>query len=242
MSFTLDLNSNEDAKPVTTPGVSTPLASEDVKPGRVFVRENKLTNSQLEGLNLVEQIFWSTGDFPTIKALYERTSLLERDAKEFYEQPVVLECMQGRNLPVERLVKQDSPLTAQQLMVANMVLNLEDPMSLRQKLQTLGVSVQKFNTWMRDPAFAGYMRSRTEAMFSNADGDAYLGLLQAVRDQDVPAIKLFFEMRGIYNPRVQVDINIELVLTKVVEILARKIDDPQLVMEIAGELEALGNA
>lgn len=232
MSFILDVNK--------TPTSSLPVSPLEIekKPGRIFARENALTDPQLEALNVVEQTFWSTGHYPTTDVLIERTRLNKTEAEEFYNLPVVKECMEGRNLSLESITR-DSPLSAQQLMVANMVLNLEDPTSLRQKLSALNVSVQKYNTWMRDPAFAGYIRSRTEAMFANADGDAYLGLLQAVRDQDIPAIKLFFEMRGIYNPRVQVDINIESVLVKVVEIIQKHVSDPNTIIEIAGEIEQL---
>lgn len=229
MSFTL-----EPGKPVKP----NPL-DEVKKPGRIFARENDLTDAQLAGLNFVEQTFWITGDYPTAEQIRRNTPLNKGESEAFYKDAKVLECMEGRSLDTKRLTGGNEVLTHEQLLAANMILNLEDPNSLRQKLKSLNISVQKYNTWMRDPAFYGYIRQRTEAMFASADASAYTGLIKAVQDQDIQAIKLFFEMRGIYNPRLQLDVNIQTVMVKVVEVIQKHIDDKQVILAIASDLEEL---
>ena len=231
MSFTL-----EPGKAVVS---STPSLLDEKKPGRIFVRENDLTDAQLAGLNYVEQTFWVTGEYPSAEQIRSHTPLGKGDSEAFYKNEKVLECMEGRNLDIKKITGSDGALTHEQLLAANMILNLEDPNSLRQKLKALNISVQKYNTWMRDPAFYGYIRARTEAMFAGADAMAFTGLIKAVQDQDIPAIKLFFEMRGIYNPRLQLDVNIQSVMVKVVEVISNHVQDKQTLLAIANDLEEL---
>lgn len=236
MSFTLDPD-----KPTEIVKLTASSLDVELKPGRLNASENDLTVAQFEALNLMEQIFWTTGSAPTADVLAEKTALTHTEALDFYQDEKVMLCIENRGLTLATLLNKDHPLSAQQLMIANMVLNAEDPLSLRQKLKAVGVSAHKYNTWLRDPAFSGYLRSRAEAMFASTDPDAYMALIKAVKDEDVNAIKLFFEMRGIYNPRIQVDVNIEHVLVRVVEIISKYVDDPNTIIEIAGEIEQLSD-
>jgi len=230
MSFILDPD-----KPSEVPITKSDL-DEEKKPGRIFLHENALSEDQFKALNYTEQVFWLTGDFPSIQQIKDNTPLNGKDAEEYYSHPVVLDCVAKRGLDVNKLVGATS-LTAEQLLVANMVLNLQDPNSLRQKLKAVKITPHKYETWMRDPVFAGYIRARAEAMFVSADGAAYAGLIKAVQDQDTAAIKLFFEMRGIYNPRLDLNVNIESVLVKVVEIVSRHVTDKRMLIAIADEIE-----
>jgi hypothetical protein len=81
---------------------------------------------------------------------------------------------------------------------------------------------------------------RTEQLFNHSDHEAYKSLVEQVMNGDVTAMKLFFEMRGIYNPKVTVDINIETVVYRLVEIVGRHVRDPQILQSIAKEVEELG--
>jgi len=130
-------------------------------------------------------------------------------------------------------------LTPTQLLLVNMLLNVEDKKSLRQKLEMLGITMAKYQTWLRDPAFHSYLTMRTEQLFENSDHDAYKALIQAVMRGDTQAMKLFFEMRGIWSPKLEINVNIESVIYRVVEVVGKHVKDPQILNAIADEVEQL---
>jgi hypothetical protein len=55
------------------------------------------------------------------------------------------------------------------------------------------------------------------------------------------AIKFYYEVTGRYNPRLQVDVNVDSVMNRVVEIIQKHVRDPQVLMAIADDLEDLAN-
>lgn len=229
MSFTLDTDNPKDTS-----------SKEVLKAGRKNEAENRLTDKEFKILNFVEEHFWRTGEISSRERIREQfPSLTQLEVFNFYKNPDVIEAMEKRSLHVDFIKEDSTGLTAEQLLVANMVLNIEDPTSLRQKLKIAGVSMQKYNAWMRDSVFSSYLRQRAEAVFNNSDADAYLGLVKAVQDQDMAAIKFYFELRGIYNPRLQVDVNIQSVMVQVVEVITKHIDDKQKILDIAADLESL---
>jgi hypothetical protein len=106
------------------------------------------------------------------------------------------------------------------------------------KLKVLNISTQQYTAWMNDPSFQNYLRKRAESTFKSLDPIAYKTLQEMVEGKDFNALKLFFEMRGIYNPRVDVTINVENVLQKVIEVVSKHVD-PITMAAIADELEGL---
>lgn len=230
MSFTLDVSKSSD---------NMALVPEAPKINRLNAEEDKLSDDEYAALNYIEQHFWTTGSFPTADKLKEVLSLSAEFVRNIYVNPQLRKCMELRSLNMDLLSRETESLTAQQLLTANMVLNMADPSTLRQKLKAVGVSLQKYNGWMQDPVFSGYIRKRSEKIFQNSDADAYMGLLQAVQNQDLAAIKFYMELRGIYNPRVTVDVNITQVMVNVLEVITKHIDDPKKIIEIADDLEKL---
>lgn len=232
MSFTLDTGNVPKEIVLGGAGMSGPK--------RLNSEEEKLDERGYTVLNFIEEHFWRTGEFPSAEVIHAKCSLPVVYTNLVYQDKQLLLCLEKRSLPVDRLERPTGNLSAEQLLVANMVLNVEDVSSLRQKLKAAGVSMQKYNTWMNDPVFSGYLRKRSEEIFASTDYSAYMALAKAVEDGDMQAIKLFFEMRGIYNPRLQLDININAVMVQVVEIITKHVKDPQTIIEIASELEGLG--
>jgi len=106
-------------------------------------------------------------------------------------------------------------------------------------LDFVGISTQKLNSWMRDPKFAVHLRKRAEKQFAESDTKAYMSIIKGMEDGDLKATQLFLEMRGLYNPRVDVNINVDSVLTRVVEIISKHVKDPAILGAIADDLEML---
>lgn len=203
--------------------------------------EPSLTDKELAMLSFIEQIYWETGRVPTqamvVSGLDPISSVAtQKRVAAAYGKPRFQSALQKRGLEF----KNDSKLlTPEQLLLVNMLLNVEDKKSLRQKLEMLGVKMAQYQAWLRDPAFHQYLTMRTEQLFENTDHDAYRSLIRAVMGGDVTAMKLFFEMRGIYNPRLDININVESIVYRLVEIVGKHIKDPNILTAIADDVETL---
>lgn len=137
----------------------------------------------------------------------------------------------------------DSTLTPKQLLVANTMLDLIDTRSQKKKLQDLNVSTSLYSTWLKDPVFQNYLRSRAESLIGETGHEAHLALLDKVRMGDTTAIKLYYEMTGQYTPgnaksEIQQQ-DFRQLLVAILEIINDEIDDPAVGSRIADKFRAL---
>jgi hypothetical protein len=131
-------------------------------------------------------------------------------------------------------------LTSRQILAANMVLTRADTRSLREKLKEVGVSVSEWNGWLATKAFKTYVTARSESELASHDHAAFKTILNAVDEGDIAATKLFLELRGRYSTKVDVSVNVNVLLTQVVELIASYVSSDQL-EEIATKLDSLYN-
>lgn len=197
-----------------------------------------LSQTQVEAVYWIEQKFWETGLLPSEEKLAEHLDVTLGTVKGWWLNATFREALvkRGVDLTPEQSSQVLLPL---QLQAANIMLNVHDSRSEREKLNELGISSQKWMAWLRQPAFQEYLRKRAESMFSANDYKAFAALGAEAAGGDVSALKLFFEMRGIYNPRVQIDVNVEVVLARVVEIISTHVKDPLALQAIADDLDRL---
>lgn len=132
-------------------------------------------------------------------------------------------------------------LTPLQLAVANTMLDLADNRSRKRKLSQLGVSTQQYQAWLRDPAFQGYLASRSEILLKDNKHEAHAALLDRVRTGDITAIKYYNELTGRYIPASSRAASIDPmeIIERVIEILQMNIQDKQLLAKIGQELLGL---
>jgi hypothetical protein len=199
--------------------------------------QQRLSESQVAFVSFIEQMFWTTNQIPTDEKCSEAVGVTLTTIKNYWQSSLVREHLVARGVNLS--ANNDGLLTAQQLMLANMLLNIHDKKSIREKLQECNVTPQKYQGWLNDPKFSGYLRTRAESLFAANDFQAYQALSDLANSGDGTGLKLFFEMRGIYNPRVKVDVNLEIVLTKIVEVIQRHVKDPVILAAIGEDLQNL---
>lgn len=197
-----------------------------------------LTDLELKIATFVEQSFWENGALPTEERIAETCGTSTSKVKSCWKNASFRQALVARGVDLDP-EKSDNLLTPGQVLLANMLLNTHDTRSVREKLELINVSSQQYHAWLRQPAFSNYLRVRAEEMFKSSDFQAYNALSKTVESGDVQALKLFFEMRGIYNPRLQVDVNIEQVVVRIVEIVAKHVGDPEILTAIANDIESL---
>lgn len=207
--------------------------------------EKVLTTAEVRVLNYVEQCYWETGLCPTPERVAEELSIAPSSCRKAYANETLRAQLAVRGIDPESLVtvgaviKETKALSAKQIVCANMMLNLVDKRSQREKLAQIQVSAQQFAAWMRQPQFVEFMRKRSEALFSSSDWLAYRSLINNVASGDNKSLELFLRVRGIYRPEVNINLNIDAVLNQVVEVITRYVKDPLVLQAIAGELESI---
>lgn len=196
-----------------------------------------LTNEQLRVLAYIEQVFWETGYVPTNEKIANDLAINKTVVNRYYENPDFRAAAIARGVDIDP-DKSTRALDPKQVLAANLMMNTLDKKNMREKLKMIGVTPQQFAAWKRQVPFQEYLKKRAEAVFDSSDPDAYLGLAKAVEAGDLNAIKFHFEMRGIYNPRLQIDVNVEHVLVRVVDIVSQHVT-PEVLEKIADELEGV---
>lgn len=197
-----------------------------------------LTDDEIRMVTLIDQRFWETGHLVTDEKLAEILNLPEKKIKDAWKKEDFRSALLARGVNLDQDAHKNI-LTPLQVMLANVLMNTEDTRSVREKLQGLNIKTVTYNGWLRQPAFAQYLRKRAESVFAASDHVAYQALVNAVEEQDVQAIKLYFEMRNIYNPKVQVDVNVQSVIIQLVEIVSRHVTDEDTLTAIANDIEKL---
>lgn len=199
----------------------------------------EFTAGMVDFIAAVEQVWWETGHIPTDEKISQMTNVSMNTIKSYWKNDTIRNSLMYRGVDLNpRAV---NVLTIQQLDLANLLLNRADTRTLREKLKELEISSQQYHAWMRQPAFSSYITKRAEEMFKGADAEAYQALTDAVRDGDMRAIQLFFEMRGIYQPKLGIEAsNIQGVLMQLIEIITRHVQDPSVLEAIANDIEGLG--
>lgn len=134
-------------------------------------------------------------------------------------------------------------LTAQQLNAVTVMLDLNDHRPRSKKLADLKIKSSTYESWLRDPVFNNYIRTRGENLLSLNGHDARASLLSRVRAGDLGAIKYFDEITGRYVPDRGKGVDIQTLILQVVEVIQKEVPDTAVQQRIsAGLLELMVKA
>jgi hypothetical protein len=130
-------------------------------------------------------------------------------------------------------------LTQRQMAAAAIMLNLTDRRSDEKKLRDIGVSTEEFSTWMQNAQFVEYMRQRSEQLIASSVHEAHMGLLRGVRQGNTASIKLYYELTGRYNPNEENQVNVRLLIGRVLEAIQKHVKSPDTLNALAIDLSQL---
>lgn len=156
-------------------------------------------------------------------------SIINLKENEFF-----LKSMEARGIPVD-----NSSLTARQMAAASLMLNLTDRRSDEKKLRDLGISTEEWTTWMQNKNFAKYMQDRSEALIANSLHEAHMGLMRGVRQGNTSAIGLYYKMTGRYDPDQENQVNVRLLIGRILEAIQKHVRDPEVLNRLAVEMSQL---
>lgn len=201
-----------------------------------------LTDKQHELLNFIEQTWYLTGAVPTEEYTIGNGVCSSVIYRKSLNDTVFLDALESRGISTKGLRESSGPngvLTELQLAAANVMLDLRDNRSQKKKLQDFGIPTQKWEAWLRDPAFQAYLRQRAENILGDNLHESHLALVDRVRSGDINAIKYFNEITGRYTPRSDNQIDVNVVLLRVLEAIQRHVKDPHTLEAIGNDLSAL---
>lgn len=196
-----------------------------------------LTDREVQIASFIEQCFFDSGKIPSNEKTAEMLGISRKEVDLAWKNKAFIPKLVARGVILNNKTH-SNVLLPKQIMLAQMLLNTSDKASVREKCKILNITPAQYSAWMRQPAFTDYLRSLAQQYFAGADATAYLALVKNVERGDNAAIKLFMEIRGIYNPKLDVNINVGLIFSRLTEILVKYVDPAQL-SNIADELEAL---
>lgn len=212
--------------------------SKDLEPQPLSEKDHRL-------LNYLEQEYLRHGAVPTKeKCLEVKVTDVQHwnkciKSKDF-RHALVIRGISLRGYDLNASEQEDYVLSEEQLVTANIMLDLRDNRSQKNKLKDCGVSTAKWEGWLRDPAFQSYIRGRAESLLGDNLHESHLALLDRVRSGDMVAIKYFNEITGRYVPNANDKADVNAVLMLVLEVIQREVRDPEILGRISQGLMAIG--
>lgn len=134
-------------------------------------------------------------------------------------------------------------LTDEQLYALTILQDPTDRRTTSAKLKEVGISMAKYQAWMRNPVFSGYLNTQAEHNIGDAVQMALNRLVGNAEAGDQRAIEKLLEISGRWNPQQQELQNARTVVLTFMEVIQAEIEDKALLARInervRGKLDAL---
>jgi YesN/AraC family two-component response regulator len=200
-----------------------------------------LKDWQREAVLFIEKHHNTTGAMPSDDDIIDYLRFLKFKVNSVHIEELKNSELFQASMEVRGLTFNDEPnkLTAKQMAAASVMLNLTDRRSDEKKLRDIGVSTEEFTNWLQDNQFAEYMRERSELMINNSVHLAHMGLLRGVNQGNTASIKLYYELTGRYNPNEEQNVNIRILIAKMLEVIQKHVRDPNTLNQLAVEFSQI---
>lgn len=208
--------------------------AEDTQAKESESRPEPMDSIEIQVVNYVEQTWNLTGNFPSEKAIFDRYpkfNLAQSMGKSTFVNAVL-------NRGIEFPSPSDE-LTVEQVAAISAVMNFDDTRSRAAKLKELGISHNKWQGWMKNLKFKGYLQKVSADAFEGSLHVAHEGLLRAVDRGSVDAVKFFMELTGRHSSSSVEQQNVRVILAKVMESIQKNVRDPEVIRAIAYDFERI---
>lgn len=121
------------------------------------------------------------------------------------------------------------------------ILDTSDGLSLGRKLKKAGVSNSEFRAWLQNPLFSQHYQRVTDQLLMD-NRPAIIALANKAGEGDLAAIKFQMEVNGFHNPNKQSQVDVAVMMNRVMEVLFKHVDNRDTLLAISAEMSALGEA
>ena len=192
---------------------------------------------QSQLISWIEASWHRTGNFPN-KGHLNKSKLYEDGDLDHPTLRFAL-AQRGIDVPLTRDDEIPKELTKEQLSAILTITDYTDKRSHMSKLKSLGLTSQQWHGWLANPTFKNYLHDVSSRGFKDATHLAEEGLIKGLERGDTNAVKLYMEMSGQYTQDTGTNLNIKIVVARIVESIQRHVQDPQTIQLIANDFEVI---
>ena len=147
-------------------------------------------------LAAVDTLYRREGKFPDVEEVFSSWPKIPKKTYSLvYATSEFKQALEHRGIAMSP----NSGLTAEQSMVI-LALSNPDGKTVQSKLKGMGISMPKYQAWMRQPLFAETLRQRAEQNLGDAIPLALNQLIANADKGDQRAVEKLLEVTGRYNP------------------------------------------
>jgi len=184
-------------------------------------------------LAAVDVLYRRDGAMPTIEETYKSWSKISRKTySKIWATSEFRDALSLRGIDMDP----SAGLSPEQGMALLLLSDPTDRRSTSVKLRQLGISMPKYQAWMRQPLFAQTLRERSEQNLGDSVATALNRLVGNVEAGDQRAIEKLLEISGRYNPAAIEQANARQVILAVVEIVLKHVHDAETKKAIMADL------
>jgi hypothetical protein len=188
--------------------------------------------------------FYFDGFYPTDEEICEKFAIPEGEFLNFRENISKALVIRGLDpLPLKKTTH-NAPRSVPGLdpffvLACDLMVDTLDKRSASAKLKAIGLTTTRWKALLQKEDHKEYFSRRLEATFRETDNAAKLALSRNVEAGDLQSIKYFHEVTGIYRPNEELLMNVGILVGKIMEILAKRVE-PAILAEIAEEFDTIG--
>lgn len=187
----------------------------------------------------IEQFYYSRKRIPNISEMIPYLDIDSEEIKKLVRQPRIIAALERRGIDPTAMLSSTATgvpmLSPRQIAAANVMLNFGDRRKPDQKLADLGITPEEYQGWLQAPHFKKFLAGMADDVLDNAYPDANVALAQKVRDGNIPALRLFYDVTGKTNQ--QEVIKAKVLVGKILEAVQRHVTDPRILEAIAEEIQ-----
>lgn len=207
------------------------------------VKLEPLTSRELSIVTWVEQYWHKNSRFPYLKEFKQKLGQLnfpqDFPVTDLMEKPSFKRAMDNRGISIPSVTDVPVDLNNDQLAGILAVTNYLDKRSQSVKLKSLGITTSQWNGWLKNKIFKEYLHEVSSNTFKDSIHIAQESLVSKLESGDTSAIKLYMELTGRYQEGGSQVANLRLILTKLVEVLRRRITDENLLRAIGQDFDLI---
>lgn len=194
---------------------------------------------EIDLINYIEEYWNRTGEMPS-QRIIDKTWGPKHILEQLTKRPDFLQAMDNRGIIIDKTSHEATNcFTKEQLAAIQLVLDYADRRTINSKLRSLGITTAKWNGWMKNKFFKKYVQDVAGQNFQDSLHVAQAGLVKKMEDGDTNAIKFYLEITGRFNGETPNGQNLKVVLSRLVEVLQRRVQDKELLAAIGRDFELI---
>jgi hypothetical protein len=146
------------------------------------------------------------------------------------------------NRGIEWRPVKSTELKPEQYIAIEVMLNISDQRSNKDKLASLGIKPATYNSWKRNEVFMDAYRQAARDLYGKSIPELHTAVIKRAIDGDAAMMKTALAISGEWDDKRSVEaLNVQFVLMKVLEVIQKHIQDPVVLSSIAGEFDQVLN-